>query len=150
MLPLKCTNSTISQTLGFLQEAGRSRQECVVLWLGRRHETHIEICEVLHPLQNAHADMFHLPPASMNKIMEYLRQNRIMIAAQVHSHPKQAFHSPADDMWAIIRHVGAVSIVLPDFALHTTLSTFFHDAAFFNLSPENRWIKAPDNVLGIE
>lgn len=150
MLPLQCTNSAISQTLDFLQEAGRSRQECVVLWLGRRRGTHIEVCEVLYPLQNAHADMFHLPPASMNKIMEYLRQNRIMIAAQVHSHPKQAFHSPADDMWAIIRHVGAVSIVLPDFALHTTLATFFHDAAFFNLSPENRWIKAPDNVLGIE
>jgi len=36
-----------------------------------------------------------------------------MVAAQVHSHPDEAFHSKGDDEWAIVRHEGALSIVVP-------------------------------------
>lgn len=147
MLPLKCPMSTMAQTLSFLQISGKSRQECVVLWLGRKQADCIEITAVLRPMQHAKADMFHIPPASMREIMDYLKKNRLMIAAQVHSHPEQAFHSSADDTWAIIRHVGAVSIVLPYFASKTTPATFMRDAATFTLTAENRWVTAREKVV---
>ena len=54
--------------------------------------------------------------------------------AQVHSHPGEAFHSPADDRWAIPRQVGALSIVLPFFAAGISEETFFEQAAVFTLS----------------
>lgn len=149
MLTVLCPKMAIEKTLTFLQDAGRSRQECVVLWLGRRKTNQIEVCEVLRPAQRARSDMFHITPASMADILDHLRRKRLMITAQVHSHPGQAFHSAADDAWAIVRHIGALSIVLPDFALRTTPPTFLRDAAVFNLSPENRWIKALDGVLEV-
>lgn len=149
MLPLKCSLSVIDQTLGYLQAAGISRQECVVLWLGRRQSDYIEVTGVICPMQRAKADMFQIPPTSMREIMGRLRENRLMIAAQVHSHPEQAFHSRADDTWAIIRHVGAVSIVIPYFASKTTPSTFMKDAATFTLTAENRWVAAQENVVEV-
>ena len=62
-----------------------------------------------------------------------------MVAAQVHTHPAQAFHSEADDQWAIVRHVGALSLVVPYFAKDTRVASFFDDVALFRLSSENAW-----------
>lgn len=149
MLPLKCPMRVISQTLDHLQNAGRLNKECIVLWLGHRREGYIEIAEVLRPVHIAKADMFHIPPASMREIMEYLRKNRLMIAAQVHSHPELAFHSRADDKWAIVRHVGAISIVLPYFGANTTPATFMQRVASFALTAENRWIQVKNEAVEV-
>lgn len=62
-----------------------------------------------------------------------------MIVAQVHSHPEEAFHSSADDDWAVIRHEGALSLVVPYFAARTTVETFARDLAAFVLSSRNHW-----------
>ena len=37
--------------------------------------------------------------------------------ARVHSHPAQAFHSPADDANPALTHEGAISVVVPYFGL---------------------------------
>jgi hypothetical protein len=70
-----------------------------------------------------------------------------MIAAQIHTHPKRAFHSAADDKWAIVRHTGALSLVIPHFALRTSRASFRADTAVFALSPQNKWLMAsPDRL----
>jgi hypothetical protein len=66
-----------------------------------------------------------------------------MIAAQVHSHPREAFHSSADDAWAIVRHLGALSLVVPDFGLKTNVSTFRDHTKVFCLAGNNRWHEVP-------
>jgi hypothetical protein len=68
-----------------------------------------------------------------------LRDRDLMVAAQVHTHPHEAFHSAADDRWAIVRHVGALSLVLPDFAQKTSIDSFLNEAAVFRLSDRNEW-----------
>jgi hypothetical protein len=73
--------------------------------------------------------------------MEYLKRDRRRILAQVHSHPEQAFHSKADDKWAVIRHEGALSLVLPRFAFATTSSNFFEQAVTFSLSVDDNWLQ---------
>ena len=75
----------------------------------------------------------------MRSLLELLSSRELMIAAQVHSHPYQAFHSEADDAWAIVRHVRALSLVVPDFALGTTPASFFADTKVFQLTASNQW-----------
>ena len=69
-----------------------------------------------------------------------------MIAAQVHTHPFEAFHSEADDRWAIVRHVGAVSLVVPYFATTTTPDNFLDQIALFSLDANNQWIEVPNHL----
>lgn len=135
----------IAQTLKTLQRSGQRRHEGIVFWLGRRTSERIDITEVYEPAHEAKADYFHIPPRSMQLLQKELRTKRLMIAAQVHSHPMEAFHSRADDTWAVIRHVGAVSIVLPYFAANTSTDSFFEDAAIFQLNETNRWLQVPQN-----
>lgn len=143
----------VAKTVVTLQRSGQQRHEGIVLWLGRRDGNHINIAEVYEPAHVAKADYFHIPSEGMKALQAELRTKRLMIAAQVHSHPMEAFHSKADDTWAVIRHVGAVSIVLPFFAGETNPDTFFEHAAVFQLSAANQWIQVPkyekDNVCRI-
>jgi len=93
------------------------------------------------------ATFFRIPRESIEELFDVLRGRELMVAAQVHTHPESAFHSAADDRWAIVRHVGALSLVLPYFAQRTTTSTFFKDTAAFALSAENRWLLVdPDDI----
>jgi len=129
----------VKATLEKLQQAGHEHRECVVLWLGRQQAGTIDVERVFVPPQEAAADFFHIPPEGIVALFSHLRDLRLMVAAQVHAHPAEAFHSLAEDTWAIVRHVGALSLVLPFFGLHTTLETFMDDAAVFMLCIDNRW-----------
>jgi len=137
----------LARTLDFLKQSGFRHMECVVLWLGKKSGNSIDITNVYRPAHKAAMDYFHIPRESMNDLTRFLRENRLVIGAQVHSHPSEAFHSQADDKWAVIRHMGAISIVIPDFALHTTPHNFMDHAATFSLNPNNRWIKLSNSEV---
>lgn len=138
-----CANTHIASTLDHLREAGARFQECVVLWLGHPSVQGIEVVGVYRPQQRAASDMFHIPPDSMAALRATLRRNRVMVAAQVHSHPHEAFHSLADDRWAIVRHVGALSLVVPDFAVYTRVETFLEHTKVFRFSSSAQWREVP-------
>ncbi len=137
----------IEMTLLPLHDAGRSEKESVVLWLGRADEDKIIVAEVYVPGQESESDYFRIPRESISALMRYLREKGLMVAAQVHTHPNLAFHSPADDRWAIVRHAGALSLVLPSFGLRTTAVSFQKDAAVFRLSEDNKWRKVPASLI---
>ena len=141
MKPVIITNKIVGETLHFLQDGGRRQKETVVLWLGVRDDDAITVKQVYRPDQIAGPDMFHIPPPSMRQLLLDLGEKKLMIAAQVHSHPQQAFHSRADDVWAIVRHVDALSLVLPYFGLKTDSAGFFRDMKAFRLTPENQWLE---------
>lgn len=131
----------INETLLTLQKVGQRRTECIVLWLGTRSADGIRIEEMYKPDQEASRDFFRIPEDSMERLFQKLRPKRRFVAAQVHTHPRLAFHSYADDEWAIVRHVGALSLVLPFFGLRTHPETFVSDTAVFALSEKNEWIE---------
>lgn len=143
-----CATAHVAATLGHLREAGARYQECVVLWLGRPSAQGIEVVDVYRPQQRAAADMFHIPPNSMGALRATLRRDRVMVAAQVHSHPHEAFHSLADDCWAIVRHVGALSLVVPEFAAHTRVDTFLEHTKVFRFAPSAQWREVPFAEVG--
>lgn len=146
MQQLKYSHETLNSTLQLLAQGGEGARECVVLWLGKRSNQDIQVTEVYLPEQKANVDFFHIPPASMQQLLHYLKQHRLMVAAQVHTHPGMAFHSEADDKWAFVRHQGAISIVLPCFAKHTTALNYLQEAEFYCLSKHNTW----DHIQGTE
>src|SRR5690348_14633327 len=117
--------SVVDTTLQLLQEFGERRCECVVLWLGRRTPAGVEVVEAWRPPQESESHRFYIPPAAMEELHDRLRRARLMVAAQVHTHPEEAFHSAADDRWAIVRHEGALSLVLPHFASRVNSPMFF-------------------------
>jgi hypothetical protein len=129
----------IAATLEHLRNDGERGVEGVVLWLGSRIGDQTQITQVYRPEQYASRGNFRIPRQSMSALLKHLRSTGESIAAQVHSHPERAFHSPIDDEWAIVRHEGALSLVLPDFALRTSVETFVDDAAVFELSGANVW-----------
>jgi Na+-transporting NADH:ubiquinone oxidoreductase subunit NqrA len=137
--PIRIKHGQISATIRHLQEAGLRRSECVVLWCGDNTDDAITVRDVYVPEQIAAVDYFRIPRLSMQHLMTRLREHNWMIAAQVHSHPMEAFHSAADDRWAIVRHKGAISIVTPFFAEGVTATNFLERSACFSLGPYNKW-----------
>lgn len=135
--PVVISREQVNLTIKFLRAAGRN--ECVLLWLGRREQTSQRVEEVYKPLQEAQFDYFEIPRQGMAELMERLRQNGHYVLSQIHTHPGEAFHSPTDDRWAIVRHTGALSIVLPYFASQSTDRNFIEQAAVFYLDGSNVW-----------
>lgn len=139
MTPVKCSSHIIDASLTALRKGVSARTERVLLWLGRDQPGAYRVLEVYEPEQETGIDYFRIPPESMRSLMGHLRKSRQKIVAQIHTHPGRAFHSEADDQWAIIRHVGALSLVLPYFASSTTVDNFHAQVMAYELSTENQW-----------
>lgn len=148
MTRLLCPRVRLEETLRHLRSGGALNCETMVLWLGTVRDGRAEVREVYRPEQKVDFDYFHIPPESMRAVMRRIRETRFQILAQVHSHPKEAFHSKADDTWAIVRHMGAISIVIPYFARDTEAETFGIRAASYRLDSSDSWQKVsfPDVV----
>ena len=136
---IQCPRGFLVETISFLHEGADSNSESMVLWLGTKQDRGWEVREVVRPDQEVDVDFFRIPPPSMRKLMSHIRATRLQILAQVHSHPGRAYHSKADDAWAIVRHVGAVSIVVPTFALGTNDQNFECRVATYRLNEDDRW-----------
>jgi hypothetical protein len=133
----------VAKTIEELRQGGHARTERFAVWLARKTQAQILVSKPYVPDYEASSDYFHLGRPAMASLIDHLRENELMIGAQLHTHPEQAFHSLADDRWAIVRHVGALSIVLPYFARATTAANFLVEAKVFALSPRNRWTEVP-------
>ena len=142
-----CPSNVIHATLELLRRAGSRGREGIVLWLGYRTDSHIQVTDAYQPYHTSKADMFHITPTGMTALHNELRQRRRMVAAQVHTHPGRAYHSKADDRWAIVRHVGALSLVLPDFAFGTTTESFLDTAKVYRFSEKSEWRLVAQNNL---
>lgn len=139
--PIIVPHKIIHATLNELQRAGNQHSERVILWLAKSDGDAERVHETLVPIQVAEQDFFRIPRQGVMGILQRCRETGLRVAAQVHSHPREAFHSHADDTWAIVRHIGALSLVVPDFALRTNPESFVADTVVFRLSPRNQWIE---------
>src|SRR5260370_12464079 len=108
VIPVEVSSSAIRKTLSLLRRAGL--RETVLLWLGREAAEVQRIVDVYRPIQHGAVDYFEIARKGMAALMDRLRTQGLHVVSQVHTHPKEAFHSFADDKWAIVRHVGALSI----------------------------------------
>lgn len=133
-------HDAVVHTITRIRQRGERGAEGVMLWLGRRSALDSDVREAYEPLYRSKADQFIVPNEGMSALMDRICATGNAVVAQVHSHPEHAFHSRADETWALVKHVGAYSIVLPWFCANTTPENFWQEAAVFVMQPSGRWL----------
>lgn len=107
----------VDKTQATLREFGRHGLEGFCVWLG---STRAAVEQVLVPPQRSISSEsgvgYFLEPETLFQLNRFLSTRGLKLIAQVHSHPGHAYHSVADDEYAIATKEGSLSLVVPDFA----------------------------------
>lgn len=136
---LKISKTHLLETISILKAS--KKKERLVLWFGKENPDGYIVNEIFEPLQFTQPGYFEVPPEGISQLFEKVKTSRNFIVAQIHTHPKQAFHSLIDDEMAIPRHKGALSLVLPKYASEISIYNFHNNVAVFELNDRNCWIE---------
>jgi hypothetical protein len=104
-----------------MQEFGSNGWELLVLWLGEIDASGSvgKVVQAFVPKQNPISSEdgvgYFVDGQTLFKLNRDLSQTGLRLIAQVHSHPTEAYHSHADDRYAIVTVEGGLSLVVPDF-----------------------------------
>jgi hypothetical protein len=131
--------SILDLTFTHFRDCGRGRRECQVLWISPWDAANT-ITEVVHPEHEAHVGGFVLDNRWLNDFWFRLAQESSGVRVQVHTHPREAFHSPTDDAFPIIHTVGFLSLVIPNLALGPV---GFDDAFLTEIQESGVWREVP-------
>lgn len=82
---------------------------------------------------------FHVEAAAMRDVVEFASANGLQVIGQLHTHPRQAYHSDGDEAGALIRFNGFVSIVIPDYG--TRLPSLEGAAVYMFCKGECRFVE---------
>lgn len=128
----------------FLRAAGATGREGMVLWVGRREGPTFEVTNLVIPQQRGirtrDGVCVVVDSDELRRLNLELYQHGLQLIAQVHSHPRRAFHSSTDDEYAIARTIGALSLVVPDFAVR---AFSLDECATYRLSAAGTWDEVP-------
>jgi proteasome lid subunit RPN8/RPN11 len=147
MMSLNISRKLLEETLDGLKSS--KTKEKVILFLGKRSSENYTVEEIFTPIQVTASDYFEIPPEGMDQLMKKIKSSRRILVAQIHTHPGHAYHSMADDKWAILRHEGAYSLVLPYFCSTTNIDNFLKNVAAFTLDRYNKWIQIENSNIVI-
>ncbi len=117
VVPLEIAEKTQSH----LRAAGRGGNEGLALWSGVQEGSTFAVTTLVTPPQRAirspEGICVVVDGDALHKVnVETFRRGERLLA-QVHSHPGRAYHSPMDDRYAVVTSPGALSLVIPDFAV---------------------------------
>lgn len=140
----------LGQTRDFLYQCGLEGNEGMVLWIGRVSGDDVKITRVFVPEQVATRSQFGVA-VDLTERAHYTLPDELKSGerffVRVHSHPRSAFHSARDDANAVITHQGALSIVVPNFAV---APMDLDQCAIYRLEHGKGWMRlSPNAVLRI-
>ena len=141
--PLAVPKALFDETFQVLRYCGRGRAECQVLWIGPWAEP-TQVSRVVHPQHHAHRGGFVVDDSWLTQLWTELAASGDGIRAQVHTHPREAFHSATDDAWPVVHLSGFLSLVIPDFAQgpitldRSYLAELGDDGHFLGVDPGTR------------
>ena len=137
------SRSVLHESAATLRSMSGGVRESVILWIGTAGDKEALVRRVAVPLQSASAQYFDVPLDERLKLAQWLLASGEKLLVQLHTHPRQAFHSLADDQLALPRHTGALSIVVPNFATKwsgdlrgTSVNRHLGGGVWTELSPE--------------
>jgi hypothetical protein len=143
------TREQLAHTQRALRKAGRAGYELFVLWSGvsSGEEIHIRTCHV--PRQTSSKTsaglLVRVDGQALHELNVWLFEHHETLAAQVHAHPTDAFHSDTDDSFPIVTTLGGLSLVVPDFARRGVL---IPGSAAFRLSSRG-WDRVGIDVIRV-
>jgi hypothetical protein len=108
------------QTWDLLRRPGFEGLEAAAVWIGRRLPGgDVEIFDVNMPEQLAYRSEFGVAVTILDEALSRLIATlplECFVPIRLHTHPGPAYHSDTDDQNMLLSHMGAISIVIPDFA----------------------------------
>ena len=115
----------IAWTENQLREAGRDVAERFVLWSGHQRERTFDVEAAHVPEQTAYrldtGLCVRVEGPALHKLNDWLFEHGHRLAAQVHAHPDEAYHSDTDDAYPIVTALGGLSLVAPHFCASVLL-----------------------------
>jgi hypothetical protein len=141
--------------LSFTQERlatrGREQLEAFVLWGGRRDIQHPQVLNftsAIFPTQTAYRTkqglLVVIESDSLFEVNKMLFARDEILAAQIHTHPTDAYHSETDDTQPVVTILGGLSVVIPDFAAGGIAA--YDRWAWYRLRELGRWDSLPANI----
>jgi hypothetical protein len=131
-----------------LRRAGDEGYELFVLWSGVAVGDDVLEVQTAHvPKQTSYRTstglLVRVEGDALHKLNTWLYDHHEMLAAQVHAHPRRAFHSDTDNTYPIVTTLGGLSIVSPNFARDGVIA---RGTAAFRLTPSG-WRQIPRRAL---
>lgn len=111
----------LNETIRFLQEVGSEGYEGFVLWAGKtwQEETFRFTTAIIpeqHAMMTDEGLLVFVEGESLFKVNKTAHEQGEILGGQAHTHPTSAYHSSTDDHYPLVTLLGALSVVLPDFA----------------------------------
>jgi proteasome lid subunit RPN8/RPN11 len=102
-----------------LRIGSAGRRESIVIWAGRPlSATSVDVTHLVLPVFESSARHLVIPQPERAILAEYLRDERLLAFADLHTHPEDAFLSEADKARPFSARDGFFAVVVPDFARH--------------------------------
>ena len=120
--------------------------EGIAYLLGRTDGTATLAVSAFRPEATTTPGSFHVQPRAMARCVRAAAGLGLQVVAQVHTHPRRAYHSDGDVEGARIRYAGYASIVLPDYGRHLPR---FEGAAVYVSGKTDEWIELHPEEISI-
>lgn len=139
----------LAETIPVLQEVGKAGYEGFALWGGVHVDAEIfRFTRVIIPQQRAFVTsrglLVMVDGQALFEVNRTLYQSGELLGGQVHTHPTSAYHSSTDDHYPLVTLLGALSVVIPDFARNAPTDLEFW--AWYRLAEYGSWRAAADNT----
>jgi len=138
LVPQKCVLIVYEH----LRKAGSNGVEGIALWAGKSSNTVFTVETAVIPKQKAlrYEDglLYTVEGDELHRLNKWLYLNKLSLIAQVHSHPREAYHSSTDDEFPIISTVGGISIVIPNFGFGEISKRSW---AVYRLQQQSGWVE---------
>lgn len=109
----------VTRTLDVLRHFGSYGCEGLVLWVGEVNRAEARVTNVVvpdqRPVKSESGVGYFVEADTLFELNKDLANSGLRLIAQVHSHPHEAYHSAADDRYAIVTADGGLSLVVPEF-----------------------------------
>jgi hypothetical protein len=126
-----------------LRDAGEDGYEVFVIWTGHRDGEVFRVADGHIPKQVSARTktglLVTIEGEALHRLNMWLFENGQELAAQVHAHPTEAFHSDTDDTFPVVTASGGLSLVVADFCRDGLLAP---TSAAFRLGPSG-WDEVP-------
>lgn len=109
----------VADTERSLSQAGHEGYELFVLWSGAESGPLFRVQTAHVPKQTSYrlksGLCVRVEGEALHKLNAWLFNHDEKLAAQVHAHPADAYHSETDGTYPIVTTLGGLSLVVPDF-----------------------------------
>jgi hypothetical protein len=135
--------AVVQETIHFLRSVGKKHCEGFVLWGGKtlNAET-FRFQSAIIPAQHATVTkrglLVTVDGEALFVVNKTLHAQGLILGAQVHSHPTEAYHSSTDDHYPLATLLGALSVVIPNFARHSPNDV--DEWAWYRLAGQDKWL----------